>query len=211
MHVIGLTGGIASGKSTVTSFFKQREVPVIDADILGHRTYDPGTDTFRAVVAAFGDDLVAPDGTIDRKVLGAQGLRQARGTEAPHRHRLAGHPQAGERATLGVRSGGQQPRRPRSRRPVRSRLGRPRRRDLGGRGRTRPRRRAAGCPQRPRRSRRGPRAHRIAALQRRAYRPRRRHHREQRHPRRARRRASRQPGTNSRHACKAAAGRGATA
>lgn len=72
MHVIGLTGGIASGKSTVTGFFKQREVPVIDADILGHRTYDPGTDTFRAVVAAFGDELVAPDGTIDRKVLGAK-------------------------------------------------------------------------------------------------------------------------------------------
>lgn len=72
MHVIGLTGGIASGKSTVTGFFKQREVPVIDADILGHRTYDPGTDTFRAVIAAFGDELVAPDGTIDRKVLGAK-------------------------------------------------------------------------------------------------------------------------------------------
>lgn len=72
MHVIGLTGGIASGKSTVTGFFKQREVPVIDADILGHRTYDPGTDTFRAVVAAFGDELVAPDGSIDRKVLGAK-------------------------------------------------------------------------------------------------------------------------------------------
>lgn len=72
MHVIGLTGGIASGKSTVTAFFKDRDVPVIDADILGHRTYDPGTDTFKAVVAAFGDDLVAPDGTIDRRVLGGK-------------------------------------------------------------------------------------------------------------------------------------------
>ena len=72
MHVIGLTGGIASGKSTVTRFFKDRDVPVIDADILGHRTYDPGTDTFAAVVAAFGDDLVAADGTIDRRVLGGK-------------------------------------------------------------------------------------------------------------------------------------------
>lgn len=72
MHVIGLTGGIASGKSTVTQFFKDREIPVIDADILGHRTYDPGTDTFAAVVAAFGDDLVAADGTIDRRVLGGK-------------------------------------------------------------------------------------------------------------------------------------------
>ena len=72
MHVIGLTGGIASGKSTVTAFFKERDIPVIDADILGHRTYDPGTDTFKAVVATFGDDLVAPDGTIDRRVLGGK-------------------------------------------------------------------------------------------------------------------------------------------
>lgn len=72
MHVIGLTGGIASGKSTVTRFFRDRNVPVIDADILGHRTYEPGSDTFKAVAATFGDDLVAPDGTIDRKVLGAK-------------------------------------------------------------------------------------------------------------------------------------------
>ncbi|GMV85247.1 MAG: dephospho-CoA kinase [Dehalococcoidia bacterium] len=72
MHVIGLTGGIASGKSTVTRFFLDRGVPVIDADILGHRTYDPGTETFEAVVRAFGPELVAPDGSIDRKVLGSR-------------------------------------------------------------------------------------------------------------------------------------------
>ncbi|MFN8618695.1 MAG: dephospho-CoA kinase [Dehalococcoidia bacterium] len=70
--MIGLTGGIASGKSTVTRFFKDRDVPVIDADILGHRTYDPGTDTFAAVVATFGQDLVAADGSIDRRVLGGK-------------------------------------------------------------------------------------------------------------------------------------------
>ncbi len=72
MHTIGLTGGIASGKTTVTRFFRERNTPVIDADLLGHRTYEPGSDTFRAVVKAFGDELVAPDGTIDRKVLGAK-------------------------------------------------------------------------------------------------------------------------------------------
>ncbi len=72
MHVIGLTGGIASGKSTVTAFFKDRDVPVIDADILGHRTYDPGTDTFAAVVNAFGNEVVAADGTIDRRVVGGK-------------------------------------------------------------------------------------------------------------------------------------------
>ena len=72
MHVIGLTGGIASGKSTVTKFFRDHDIPVIDADILGHRTYEPGSDTFHAVVAAFGPELVAADGTIDRRVLGGK-------------------------------------------------------------------------------------------------------------------------------------------
>ncbi len=72
MIVIGLTGGIASGKSTVTQFFRDHDIPVIDADVLGHRTYDPGTETFDAVVATFGQDVVAEDGTIDRKVLGGK-------------------------------------------------------------------------------------------------------------------------------------------
>jgi phosphopantetheine adenylyltransferase/dephospho-CoA kinase len=72
LHVIGLTGGIASGKSTVARFFRDQEIPVLDADVLGHRTYEPGTDTFAAVVAAFGQDLVAADGTIDRRVLGGK-------------------------------------------------------------------------------------------------------------------------------------------
>ncbi len=72
MHTIGLTGGIASGKSTVVELFREQGVSVIDADILGHRTYDPGTATFAAVVAAFGDELVADDGTIDRRVLGGK-------------------------------------------------------------------------------------------------------------------------------------------
>jgi phosphopantetheine adenylyltransferase/dephospho-CoA kinase len=72
LHVIGLTGGIASGKSTVAQFFRDREIPVIDADLLGHRTYEPGTDTFKAVVEAFGRDIVAQDGTIDRRALGAK-------------------------------------------------------------------------------------------------------------------------------------------
>jgi len=72
LFVIGLTGGIASGKSTVTRFFADRGVPVIDADILGHRTYEPGLPTFAAVVEAFGAELVAADGTIDRRVLGGK-------------------------------------------------------------------------------------------------------------------------------------------
>ena len=72
MLKIGLTGGIASGKSTVTTYFRDRGISVIDADILGHRTYEPGTDTFDAVIATFGEDLRAADGTIDRRVLGGK-------------------------------------------------------------------------------------------------------------------------------------------
>ena len=72
MHSIGLTGGIASGKSTVSAVLAELGAVLIDADKLGHQTYEPGTDTFRQVVAAFGDDLLAPDGAIDRKVLGGK-------------------------------------------------------------------------------------------------------------------------------------------
>jgi len=56
----------------VAHFFRDRNVPVIDADLLGHRTYEPGSETFVAVVRTFGEDLVAADGTIDRKLLGGR-------------------------------------------------------------------------------------------------------------------------------------------
>lgn len=72
MRSIGLTGGIASGKSTVVELLREFGAATIDADQLGHQTYEPGSDTFRAVVAAFGDELVAEDGTIDRRVLGGK-------------------------------------------------------------------------------------------------------------------------------------------
>ena len=70
MRSIGLTGGIASGKSTVVEQLRELGAATIDADRLGHQTYEPDTDTFHAVVAAFGDDIVAPDGSIDRAKLG---------------------------------------------------------------------------------------------------------------------------------------------
>ena len=72
MRSIGLTGGIASGKSTVVGLLQEFGAATIDADRLGHQTYEPGSDTFAAVVAAFGDELVAADGTIDRRVLGGK-------------------------------------------------------------------------------------------------------------------------------------------
>lgn len=70
--VICLTGGIASGKSTAARFLQAQGAHVIDADVLGHRTYEPGSPAQAQVVAAFGSDVLAPDGTIDRKALGAK-------------------------------------------------------------------------------------------------------------------------------------------
>ncbi|MAT83268.1 MAG: dephospho-CoA kinase [Gammaproteobacteria bacterium] len=69
---IGLTGGIASGKSTAARYLEQLGASVIDADKLGHRVYEPGTAGFRAVVHAFGDDIVGDDGLIDRRALGGK-------------------------------------------------------------------------------------------------------------------------------------------
>jgi len=69
--VIGLTGGIGSGKSTVSAMLAELGARVVDADKIGHFVYRPESDGFRAVVDAFGPGVVAPDGTIDRAKLGA--------------------------------------------------------------------------------------------------------------------------------------------
>ena len=72
MIVIGLTGGIASGKSTAAQHLFELGAHVIDADLLGHRAYEPGTAAHRAVIDCFGDDVAADDGSIDRKALGGK-------------------------------------------------------------------------------------------------------------------------------------------
>lgn len=71
MRRIGLTGGIGSGKSTVARFLRDLGAEVIDADRVGHEVYLPGTIGWTRVVDAFGRDIVAADGAIDRKKLGA--------------------------------------------------------------------------------------------------------------------------------------------
>ncbi len=70
--VIGLTGGIASGKSAVSAMLAERDALVIDADKVGHEAYRRGTGCYDAVAAAFGPDVVGADGEIDRKALGAK-------------------------------------------------------------------------------------------------------------------------------------------
>jgi dephospho-CoA kinase len=71
MLTIGLTGGIGAGKSTVARLLAERGAEVINADLVGHDVYRPGAEGWRQVVDAFGGDIVAADGTVDRKRLGA--------------------------------------------------------------------------------------------------------------------------------------------
>ena len=70
--VIGLTGGIASGKSVVSDLLAEHGALVIDADKVGHEAYAKGSGCYEKVVSAFGDDVVGADGEIDRKALGGK-------------------------------------------------------------------------------------------------------------------------------------------
>ena len=68
--VIGLTGNIATGKSTILNYLIEKYATIIDADKLGHRVIEPGGPAYDAVVRAFGKEILREDGTIDRKKLG---------------------------------------------------------------------------------------------------------------------------------------------
>jgi dephospho-CoA kinase len=70
IRVIGLTGGIASGKSTVARMLADLGAAVIDADAVAREVVRPGTPGLAAVVAAFGPELLTPGGELDRKRLG---------------------------------------------------------------------------------------------------------------------------------------------
>jgi len=71
MFVIGLTGGIGTGKSLVSQILQEFGAGLIDADKLGHQAYQPHSTPWSEVVAAFGTEVTLPDGAIDRKKLGA--------------------------------------------------------------------------------------------------------------------------------------------
>jgi dephospho-CoA kinase len=70
VKILGLTGGIGCGKSAAAEMLAALGAVVIDADRVGHETYQPGTPGWDQVVAEFGRTIVAPDGAIDRKRLG---------------------------------------------------------------------------------------------------------------------------------------------
>ncbi len=71
VHVIGLTGGIGSGKSTVARMLVERGAAIVDADRLARRVVEPGQPALAELVARFGPSIITPDGQLDRKRLGA--------------------------------------------------------------------------------------------------------------------------------------------
>lgn len=71
MHLFGLTGGIASGKSAVAARFRARGLAVLDADQIARDVVLPGTPGLAEIVAAFGSSVLSPEGELDRKRLGA--------------------------------------------------------------------------------------------------------------------------------------------
>ncbi|OAY62560.1 Dephospho-CoA kinase, partial [Ananas comosus] len=70
MRLVGLTGGIASGKSTISNLFKSNGVPVVDADIVARDVVKKGSRGWKKVVKAFGNDILLENGDIDRARLG---------------------------------------------------------------------------------------------------------------------------------------------
>ncbi|XP_034928589.1 dephospho-CoA kinase isoform X2 [Populus alba] len=70
MRIVGLTGGISSGKSTVSNLFKSHDIPVVDADIVARDVLKKGTGGYKRVVAAFGEDILQANGEVDRPKLG---------------------------------------------------------------------------------------------------------------------------------------------
>lgn len=70
MLVVGLTGGIASGKSEAARHFARLGVTVIDADQVARELVEPGQPALAEIVADFGDDMLLPDGRLDRATLG---------------------------------------------------------------------------------------------------------------------------------------------
>lgn len=67
---IGLTGSVATGKSTVSNMIQQAGIPLVDADIAARKVVEPGTEGLKEIVAYFGEEILHADGTLDRAKLG---------------------------------------------------------------------------------------------------------------------------------------------
>ncbi|MGE7980907.1 dephospho-CoA kinase [Solibacillus sp. NPDC093137] len=69
--IIGLTGSIASGKSTVAKMIKSYGLPIVDADVVARQVVEPGTPTLKKIAEAFGPEVIAQDGSMDRVKVGS--------------------------------------------------------------------------------------------------------------------------------------------
>lgn len=69
--IIGLTGSIASGKSTVANMLKKYGLPIVDADVVARLVVEPGTPTLQKIVEAFGEDTLTEAGAMDRQKIGS--------------------------------------------------------------------------------------------------------------------------------------------
>src|SRR5690554_4209938 len=69
--IIGLTGGIGTGKSTVSNMLREYHIPIVDADIIARQVVEPGEEAYNEVVKYFGEEILTKDQLIDRKILGA--------------------------------------------------------------------------------------------------------------------------------------------
>ncbi len=89
MLLIGMTGGIGVGKSTVTRFFRELGTPVIDADEVARQIVQPGSESLNEIISAFGPDILDQNGELDRAR-----LREIIFSNAQKRHLLEGilHP-----------------------------------------------------------------------------------------------------------------------
>jgi dephospho-CoA kinase len=94
MYVVGLTGGIGSGKSTVLQMLAARGAEVLDADAIVHEMQRPGEDAYNEMVEAFGAEILAPDGTLDRAFVAANVFADP---EKRARLEAITHPKVGKR------------------------------------------------------------------------------------------------------------------
>ncbi|NLY78570.1 MAG: dephospho-CoA kinase [Lysinibacillus sp.] len=69
--IIGLTGSIASGKSTVSNMLRDYGLPIVDADVVARVVVEPGTETLKEIVKAFGEEILTETGELDRPKLGS--------------------------------------------------------------------------------------------------------------------------------------------
>lgn len=89
MLLVGLTGGVGAGKSTVSDLLSEHGAVIIDADVIARKVVEPGTEGFTLVHQAFGDEILTHDGSLDRRALAALVFRDV---DARHRLEEIVHP-----------------------------------------------------------------------------------------------------------------------